>query len=114
MEGLNRTTLTIMVSNLDEAIGFYTEKLGLKLGVRYGTHYAEIEAPGFSIGLHPTSAPIIKGNNLSIGFGVSDLNLNLENMRAKGIGFEIVQDGPNRLAHFSDPDGNPMYLIEIN
>ena len=54
MEGLKRTTVTVMVSNLDTAVSFYTEQLGLKLIKRYGEHYAEIETPGFSIGLHPT------------------------------------------------------------
>lgn len=113
MKGLKSVTVTVMVSNLDEAISFYTEKLGLKLDKRYGEHYAEIETPGFSIGLHPTSAPITKGNNLSIGFGVGDLGLTLQNLKAKGIEFNVEQDGPSRLAHFTDPDGNPLYLIEV-
>ncbi|MCB9035345.1 MAG: VOC family protein [Lewinellaceae bacterium] len=113
MEGLKRTTVTVMVSNLDTAVSFYTEQLGLKLIKRYGEHYAEIATPGFSIGLHPTSEPIIKGNNLSIGFGVGDLDLNLKRLQAKEIKYRVVQDGPSRLAHFYDQDGNPLYMIEV-
>ena len=39
--------------------------------------------------------------------------IHLENLRAKAIGVQVVQDGPSRLAHFNDPDGNPLYLIEL-
>ncbi len=44
--------VTVMVSDLERAIRFYTEALGLKLKWRWGD-YAEVEAPGVTIGLHP-------------------------------------------------------------
>jgi len=34
---------TIFVSNMDAAVRFYTESLGLKLAERYGDHWASIE-----------------------------------------------------------------------
>ena len=68
MENLNKCRVNVMVSNMDNAVKFYSETLGLDLINRYGENYAEIQAAGFMIGLHPASKEIIIGNNLSIGF----------------------------------------------
>ena len=69
MKNLKTCRVNMMVSKMEEAIDFYQNKLGLELINRYGDHYAEIQAPDLLIGLHPTSEKIVKGNNLSIGFG---------------------------------------------
>src|SRR5215472_12167280 len=57
---------TVFVSNMDRAVRFYTEVLGLKLTNRFGDHWATVEAgKGLTIGLHPASpqypAPGTKG-----------------------------------------------------
>ena len=45
---------TIFVSDMDRAVRFYTESLGLKLQYRAGDHWAQVEAgDGLCIGLHP-------------------------------------------------------------
>ena len=106
-------TVTAMVSDMDAAVDFYTGKLGLNLKKRYGEHYAEIEAPGLLIGLHPDSGETKIGDNLSIGFGVEDFDGAREDLEIKGISFRVEQDGPIRLAHFADPDGNQLYLAEM-
>ena len=36
----------------------------------------------------------------------------MKNLEAKGIEFKVEQDGWIRLAYFSDPDGNPLFLAE--
>jgi len=51
-----RTTVAVMVRNMDAAIQFYTEVMGMELKQRYGDHYAEITTPNMDIGLHPASA----------------------------------------------------------
>jgi hypothetical protein len=35
-------------------------------------------------------------------------------LKEKGVRFspKISEDGPVRIAHFSDEDGNPLYLVE--
>ena len=43
--------VTLMVADMDRAVGFYVEKLGLELKVRYGNEWAEV-APGITLGLH--------------------------------------------------------------
>ena len=57
---------TVFVSNMDNAVQFYTEVLGLRLTNRFGDHWATVDAgKGLTIGLHPASpkfpAPGTKG-----------------------------------------------------
>jgi len=109
-----KTNITVMVSDMDSAITFYINLLGLTLTQRYGNHYAEIESPGVNIGLHPTTNPITPGKNISIGLGVENLDLSLEVLRNANVECNVVKDGPRTLVHFSDPDGNPLYLIAVD
>ncbi len=101
-----------MVSNLDQAVKFYTETLGLTLKQRWEDHYAEIETPGLIIGLHPSKREINVGDNMSIGFIAETFDQTVEELKEKGIEFNIQADGFSQLAHFTDPDNNPLYLFE--
>ena len=112
MENLRKCRINAMVTNMDKAIAFYTETLGLDLIQRYGNYYAEIQAPGLLIGLHPTSEKITIGTNLSIGFGVVNFDKTIEKLSTKGIDFKIEQDGYIRLAYFTDLDQNQLFLAE--
>ncbi|WP_245552863.1 VOC family protein [Brevibacillus massiliensis] len=79
-------------------------------------HYAQVEAPGLTIGLlHPTgeqgSQPG-KSGSISIGFEVQELESAIEILKSRGVEFQhFMEDKATRLAHFSDPVGNPLYLI---
>ena len=45
---------TVYVSDMDRAVDFYVNLLGLKLGQRFGNHWAQIEVgQSLVIGLHP-------------------------------------------------------------
>jgi catechol 2,3-dioxygenase-like lactoylglutathione lyase family enzyme len=112
MQSLISCRINIMVSNMEQAIGFYIGTLGLQLLNRYGNHYAEIQTPDMLIALHPTDKPILAGNGLSIGFGVREFDANVQDLQAKGINLDVVQDGWIRLAHFKDPDNNLLFLAE--
>src|SRR5690349_24932885 len=47
---------TVIVSDMDRAVRFYTEVLGLKLTNRFGNHWATVDAgKGLTIGLHPST-----------------------------------------------------------
>ena len=49
-------TVSVYVSDMDRAVAFYTDAIGLKLRNRVGTTWAEIDAgKGLIIGLHPAS-----------------------------------------------------------
>jgi catechol 2,3-dioxygenase-like lactoylglutathione lyase family enzyme len=48
--------VTVMVSDMDRAVEFYVDKIGLKLEYRAENHWAQVETDtGFKIGLHPAS-----------------------------------------------------------
>ena len=109
--------VTVMVADMDEAVRFYTEVLGLSLRFRVRDEWAEVSAPGLTIGLHPpgegTSPPGTRGS-LSVGLQVDSLEETMEALKAKGVAFRegITEDSAVRLAFFPDPDGNPLYLCE--
>ncbi len=49
-------TPTIYVSDMDRAVTFYTEVLGLRLISRHGDDWASVDAgKGLTLGLHPAA-----------------------------------------------------------
>lgn len=110
--------VTVMVSSVKRAVEFYTKKLGLKLRYKPHEEWAEVKAPGLVIGLHGMHghgrAPE-KSESVSIGFTVKRLEKAMESLKKKGVHFSprIMDEGPVRLAFFSDPDKTPLYLCEV-
>ncbi len=108
--------VTVMVGNLGRAIAFYTETLGLALRYRIADTWAVVQIPGLTIGLHaavPGQAPPGAAGGLSIGLHVQDLEAAMEALKRRGVQFTGVhQDEGARLAFFSDPDKNPLYLAQ--
>jgi predicted enzyme related to lactoylglutathione lyase len=111
---------TIFVTDMDRAVRFYTEALGLNLAFRAGDHWASIDAgEGFMLGLHPVSKdspPAGVNGGVQIGFNVTrQLEQVMRELESRGVSFPdgIYNDGGNiRLAFFSDPEGNRHYLCE--
>jgi predicted enzyme related to lactoylglutathione lyase len=112
---------TVFVSNMDAAIQFYSGVLGLKLTNRFGDNWATVEAgKGLTIGLHPASpkypAPGTKGA-MMLGLEIDEpidsvvSRLSASGVRIKG---SIERDVSGNFAHFQDPDGNELYLWEVN
>jgi len=111
--------VTIYVANMDRAVRFYTETLGLKLAYRFGDHWASVElGKGLTIGLHPASPESPKGpGGMSIGLELTgSLEDAVHSLEAKGVRFgNIVNEGKaGKFAHFLDPDGNSLYLAELD
>jgi catechol 2,3-dioxygenase-like lactoylglutathione lyase family enzyme len=112
--------VTLMVGDMETTVRFYTVTLGLRLRARYGDHFAQVEAPGTIIALHPasdsggSSAKEQGGSDrVSIGFAVSDLQATMDELKGKGVVFTRVTDDKQvRLAFFADPDGTPLYLSQ--
>lgn len=113
--------VTIFVRDMDAAVAFYTEALGLKLKYRAGNHWASIDAgKGLSLGLHPMKpgeSHEQSSNGLQLGFDVAcPLQEAVEELQSRGVEFPsgIYNDGNGsvRLAFFKDPDGNEHYLCE--
>lgn len=116
MVTIKQANVTVMVNDMDRAIRFYTETLSLKLKAHYGNQFAQVEAPGTIVALHPVSKAWPRAGNsesLSIGFVVDSLEKTMSELKAKGVSFShLTNDAQVRLAFFADPDGNPLYLSQ--
>lgn len=110
--------VTLMVADMDRAVRFYTESLGLALTFRSGDHWAMVEGPGLTIALHPKGehgpAPEPdRGSGVSLGFEVESLAAAQAQLEPKGISFETSDDEFVKLAYFRDPDGTTLYLMQV-
>ncbi|SDN70759.1 Catechol 2,3-dioxygenase [Paenibacillus sp. yr247] len=109
--------VTVMVSDLNKAVRFYVDILGLRLQYEVPGRWAQIEAPGLTIGLHPSNEHGPNpGNSESISIGLEAQNFAaaMETLQTRGVEFSpIMEDKATRIAYFGDPDGNPLYLIEV-
>jgi len=113
--------VTVYVSNMDRAVRFYSETLGLKLAYRFGDHWASIEAgTGLTIGLHPASSQFSAGRKGSMAIGLQlkgSLPDAVSALTAKGVRFQgdVINEGKaGSFIGFEDPDGNQLYLAELN
>ena len=110
---------TIFVSDMDRSVNFYTKILGLKLAQQFGNHWASVEGGKLAIGLHPASNQNPAGRNGSTIIGL-ELTSNIEDAIAKlkelGVQFHgaVSQDNTGKTAYFEDPDGNLLYMIQLN
>lgn len=113
---LKNALVTVFVTDFDRAVRFYTETLELKLTERHQDHWAQVTGAGITIGLHPAGAdglPSDPNRGMSIGFNVDDLDAARSALRAKGVEFTGEStEAPVHLAHFTDPDGTPLYLCQ--
>lgn len=109
---------TIYVSNMDQAIRFYTEVLGLKLTNRFGNNWATVQAgKTLVIGLHPWKEryprPGTKGS-VQIGLVVSQDEPIAElaaRLRTHGVEVgNVIESEEGNYINFADPDGNPIYV----
>jgi catechol 2,3-dioxygenase-like lactoylglutathione lyase family enzyme len=111
--------VTVFVTNMDRAVKFYTETLGLKLAYRFGDNWASVElGKGLTIGLHPASAESPKGRGgMAIGLELTgSIEDAMSRLEAKGVRFgNVVNEGKaGKFAHFEDPDGNLLYIAELD
>jgi len=112
---------TIFVSNMDTAVRFYTEALGLKLTNRFGNDWATVDAgTGLTIGLHPSSekypAPGTKGS-MMLGLEIDEpIDKVIARLAQKGVRMSsnVERTMAGSFAHLQDPDGNEIYLWETN
>ena len=112
---------TVFVTNMDAAVQFYTQVLGLKLSNRFGDNWATVEAgKNLTIGLHPASprypAPGTKGA-MMLGLEIDEpIDNVVARLTEKGVRMNgsVIRGEAGNFAHFDDPDGNEIYLWEVD
>ncbi|MCK9520277.1 MAG: VOC family protein [Dehalococcoidia bacterium] len=105
------------MSDLDRAAAFYRDVLGLELLTMVPEfNWAEFgtEVPGFTIGMgvNPENP---SGGGSGINFGVTDLDAAKAALEQRGVSFtgeDLEVPGQVRIAEFSDPDGNGLFLVQ--
>lgn len=103
------------VSDVDRAVRFYTEVLGLRLVRREESAWVEFDAGPLRMALHGAvdgRAPEAGGTAV---FRVDDLDAARADLQSRGADFEEHAgeiEGFARFASLRDPDGNRIDLIE--
>ncbi|HZH15798.1 MAG TPA: VOC family protein [Archangium sp.] len=118
----------IDVEDLDKAIAFYTQTLGLKLGRRLGSDWAELLGASSPVDLlaRPAGSPSSPGafsvrdyrrhwTPVHLDFTVTDLEAVVQRARAAGATLErdIQEQKWGRMANLADPFGNGFCLLEF-
>jgi len=109
---IKESNITINVRDLDKSVSFY-ESIGFMVKNRWGNYYAQLTAPGVTIGLHPTSDSNLSGHsgNVSIGFIPEDFFKTKSLLQSLSIEVTEREEEGGKFLHFADPDGTALYFI---
>jgi catechol 2,3-dioxygenase-like lactoylglutathione lyase family enzyme len=119
-----RIGANVPVSNLEEAVSFYGEKLGLSLFERgEGEPYARFAGAGETkLGVYESKTAGQSKHTLA-SFVVDDVRSVVDVLKAKGVTFEeydmpgmktedgVATMGDTRAAWLKDPDGNILEIV---
>jgi predicted enzyme related to lactoylglutathione lyase len=104
------------VSDMDRAVRFYQDVVGLRLRRRDGSNWAEFDAGPTRFALHGAveGKPLQRGGATAV-FRVDDLDAARAVLESRGAPFDEhvgEVEGFARFASLRDPDGNAIQLIE--
>lgn len=105
----------VPTQDYERSAKFYGEVLGLEFAKRWGDMPAgEFETGSLTLALMQTDAFGIdfSANSAPIALRVDDVKAARSELEAKGIAFraDTMDTGVCHMAHFTDPDGNPLML----
>jgi catechol 2,3-dioxygenase-like lactoylglutathione lyase family enzyme len=102
------------VSDMDRAVAFYRDVLGLTLVRQDGSNWALLDSGGRRFALHGAKERPMQPGGATAVFSVDDLDHAKAQLTERGVRF--VHDGDvagyARFASFHDPDGNAVQIIE--
>ncbi len=116
---ITRVWLTMIhVSNLERALRFYNEVLGLPVALDAGKfNHAEVgpEEPLAKIGMHATGKPHKRKRWTGIVFDTDDIYALYERLRKKGVRFTLKptkRPWGGIVADFLDADNNELEAVQ--
>jgi predicted enzyme related to lactoylglutathione lyase len=100
------------VSDMDAAVAFHRDTLGLKLGF-HSPFWSEFETGETKLALHPAS-PENPAGTVQLGLGVEDLDTFLAHAQAQGVAITSParEVHGTRIARIRDPEGAEISVSE--
>ena len=108
---ITNTNVTIMVKDMDRSVSFY-QAIGFSLVNRWGDYYAQLQAPGIIIGLHPANQEYPGSGNTSLGFTTDNFEKISVLLKKLSIKAEPRVEEGGQFIHFEDPDGTLLYFVK--
>jgi catechol 2,3-dioxygenase-like lactoylglutathione lyase family enzyme len=107
--------ITVSTKDIDAAVAYYRDVLGLEEGKRWGDMPAvEFETGNLTIAVMQSDAFGIefRANNHPIEFHVEDFDAAKGKLEASGVEFrgDVLDSGVCYQAFFEDPDGNTLAI----
>jgi catechol 2,3-dioxygenase-like lactoylglutathione lyase family enzyme len=107
--------ITVSTKDIDAAVAFYRDVLGLEEGKRWGDMPAvEFETGNLTIAVMQSDAFGIEfqANNHPLEFHVEDFDAAKGELEARGVEFrgDVLDSGVCHQAFFADPDGNTLAI----
>jgi catechol 2,3-dioxygenase-like lactoylglutathione lyase family enzyme len=100
------------VRDMDAAVHFYAEVLGLPLKFRDGDRWAAFDVSGVTLALEG-SAATSRGGGATVSLRIKDLDRLVAELRQRGADVGEITTGPHeRRADLRDPSGNTLVLYE--
>ena len=103
------------VTDMDRAVAFYEEVLGLKLMRRDGGNWAEFDAGPIRLALHgAVEGHPVEPGGATAAFRVADVDAARGRLEGRGVTIDHAGEVGTwaRYATFRDPDGNTVQVIE--
>jgi predicted enzyme related to lactoylglutathione lyase len=107
--------VTIQARDFERAVTFYTKVLGLGLSFRRESYWAEVQAPGLTLGIEAAGdGTVVGGGTTTVVFEVRDIEGVAKALRARGVALvgPVQDSSQGRTASFLDSEGNPLLLHE--
>lgn len=98
------------VCNMERAVAFYGEVLGLELSQRFGSDWAQFTVGQTDLGLHGELATPPHQGGATVTFRTPDIRA----LEAAGAKKDVVEDMGGALSlEFNDPDGNKLVAVQL-
>jgi predicted enzyme related to lactoylglutathione lyase len=106
-------TVWLPVTDMERAVAFYRDALGLEV-LEHDGDWSEVTAGDQRIGLNGSGGESPSGDGGAVlAFGISDaIETEVQALKDKGVTFtgEVSEHPWGKIAPFRDPDGNDLQL----